>query len=29
LLWASRNPNTHKDRLREQVERGEFNFDRH
>ncbi|SMP31887.1 IS4 transposase [Halobellus salinus] len=29
LLWASRNPNPHRDRLREQVERGEFGFDRH
>lgn len=29
LLWASRNPNPHRDRLREQVERGEFDFDRH
>jgi len=29
LLWASRNPNPHRDRLREQVERGEFAFDRH
>ena len=29
LLWASRNPNPHRQRLREQVERGEFAFDRH
>jgi len=29
LLWASQNPNPHRDRLREQVERGEFGFDRH
>ncbi|MBS8134142.1 IS4-like element ISHvo11 family transposase, partial [Haloferax volcanii] len=29
LLWASRNPNPHRDRLREQVERGEFGFDRY
>ncbi|MDL0140920.1 IS4-like element ISH5 family transposase, partial [Halobacterium salinarum] len=29
LLWASRNPNPHRDRLREQVERGEFGFGRH
>ncbi len=29
LLWASRNPNPHRDRSREQVERGEFGFDRH
>ncbi len=28
LLWASRNPNPHRNRLREQVERGEFGFDR-
>ncbi|AAV44431.1 unknown (plasmid) [Haloarcula marismortui ATCC 43049] len=28
-LWASRNPNPHRDRLREQVEQGEFGFDRH
>jgi len=28
LLWASQNPNPHRDRLREQVERGEFGFDR-
>jgi len=28
LLWASRNPDPHTDRLREQVERGEFGFDR-
>jgi len=29
LLWASRNPNPHTERLREQVESGEFAFDRH
>jgi len=29
LLWASRNPNPHRQRLRRQVERGEFGFDRH
>ncbi|MDL0120508.1 transposase, partial [Halobacterium salinarum] len=29
LLWASQNPNPHRDRLRERVERGEFGFDRH
>jgi IS4 transposase len=29
LLWTSRDPNPHRDRLREQVERGEFGFDRH
>jgi len=29
LLWASQNPNPHRDRLREQVERGEFGFDRY
>jgi IS4 transposase len=29
LLWASRNPNPHRQRLREQVESGEFAFDRH
>ncbi|MFC7126517.1 IS4 family transposase [Halovenus rubra] len=29
LLWASQNPNPHRNRLREQVERGEFGFDRH
>ena len=29
LLWASQNPNPHRDRLRKQVESGEFAFDRH
>ena len=29
LLWASRNPNPHRERLREEVESGEFAFDRH
>jgi putative transposase len=29
LLWVSRNPNPHRERLREQVESGEFAFDRH
>jgi IS4 transposase len=29
LLWASRNPNPHRERLRSQVESGEFAFDRH
>jgi len=29
LLWASRNPNPHRQRLRRQVESGEFAFDRH
>ena len=29
LLWASRNPNPHRERLRKQVESGEFAFDRH
>jgi len=29
LLWASRNPNPHRQRLRSQVESGEFAFDRH
>jgi IS4 transposase len=29
LLWASQNPNPHKERLRGQVESGEFAFDRH
>jgi IS4 transposase len=29
LLWASRNPNPHRQRLRRQVESGEFPFDRH
>ena len=28
LLWASQSPNPHRDRLHEQVERGEFVFDR-
>ncbi|PSQ59588.1 MAG: hypothetical protein BRD23_04030 [Halobacteriales archaeon SW_9_67_25] len=29
LLWASQNPNPHRERLRGQVESGEFAFDRH
>jgi IS4 transposase len=29
LLWASRNPNPHRQRLRRDVESGEFVFDRH
>jgi len=29
LLWASRNPNPHRQRLRRDVESGEFAFDRH
>ena len=29
LLWASRNPNPHRQRLRSQVESGEFTFARH
>jgi len=29
LLWASRNPNPHRERLRRDVESGEFAFDRH
>ncbi len=29
LLWASQNPNPHRDRLCKQVESGEFAFDRH
>jgi len=29
LLWVSQNPNPHRERLREQVESGEFAFDRH
>jgi IS4 transposase len=29
LLWASQNPNPHRQRLRGQVESGEFPFDRH
>ncbi len=29
LLWASQNPNPHIERLRSQVESGEFAFDRH
>ena len=29
LLWVSRNPNPHRERLREQIESGEFVFDRH
>jgi len=29
LLWASREPNPHRERLRGQVESGEFAFDRH
>jgi len=29
LLWVSRNPNPHRERLREQVESGEFAFERH
>ena len=29
LLWVSRNPNPHRERLRSQVELGEFDFDRH
>jgi hypothetical protein len=29
LLWSSRDPNPHKERLRGQVESGEFAFDRH
>jgi len=29
LLWASQNPNPHRERLRSQVESGEFAFDRH
>lgn len=29
LLWASRNPNLHRERLRGLVESGEFAFDRH
>jgi IS4 transposase len=29
LLWASQNPNPHRERLRREVESGEFGFDRH
>ncbi|SDW49185.1 putative transposase, partial [Haloarcula vallismortis] len=29
LLWASRDPNPHRKRLRREVESGEFAFDRH
>jgi putative transposase len=29
LLWVSQNPNPHRERLREQVQSGEFAFDRH
>jgi len=29
LLWASRNPNPHRERLRDEVESGEFASDRH
>ena len=29
LLWASQNPNQHRERLRGHVESGEFAFDRH
>jgi len=29
LLWVSQNPNPYRERLREQVESGEFAFDRH
>jgi putative transposase len=29
LLWAMREPNPHRERLRSQVESGEFAFDRH
>jgi len=29
LLWASQNPNPHRERLRGEVESGEFAFDRH
>jgi IS4 transposase len=29
LLWVSRNPNPHRERLHRQVESGEFAFDRH
>ena len=29
LLWVSREPNPHRDRLRSHVESGEFSFDRH
>jgi hypothetical protein len=29
LLWASQNPNPHRERSRGQVESGEFAFDRH
>jgi len=29
LLWASRDPNPHRERLRREVESGEFAFDRH
>lgn len=29
LLWASRNPNPHRERLRRDVESGEFAFERH
>ncbi|SDJ54933.1 putative transposase [Halovenus aranensis] len=28
LLWASQNPNPHRERLRREVESGEFAFDR-
>jgi len=28
LLWVSRNPNPHRERLRQEVESGEFAFDR-
>jgi len=28
LLWAVRNTNTHRERLRQEVETGEFAFDR-
>jgi len=29
LLWASQDPNPHRERLRREVEWGEFAFDRH
>jgi len=29
LLWASQNPNPHRERLRDEVESGEFASDRH
>jgi len=29
LLWASRNPNPHRERLRREVKSGEFAFERH